>query len=46
LGEFLESADLVKFAAHHPRPEDLRASIERARAVVARPAGRIPEAEV
>lgn len=36
LGRFLEAADLVKFAAHRPREEDLRESVERARAVVAR----------
>ena len=30
LGEFLQSADLVKFAAQHPRPEDIDASIARA----------------
>jgi hypothetical protein len=32
---FLESADLVKFAAHHPNPEDVDESIRRARAFVA-----------
>ena len=28
---FLESADLVKFAAHHPNPEDVDESVRRAR---------------
>jgi hypothetical protein len=31
LRDFLESADLVKFAAHHPRPEDIDESVRRAR---------------
>ena len=31
LKNFLEAADLVKFAAHRPRPEDVRESIERAK---------------
>lgn len=31
LKEFLEAADLVKFAAQHPREEDITESIERAR---------------
>jgi len=30
LKNFLEAADLVKFAAHRPRPEDVEASYERA----------------
>ncbi len=32
LRQFLESADLVKFAAYEPRSEDLRESVERAKA--------------
>lgn len=32
LAEFLESADLVKFAAHRPRREDIDESVRRARA--------------
>lgn len=32
LAEFLESADLVKFAAHQPRREDIDESVRRARA--------------
>jgi len=31
LKDFLESADLVKFAAHRPRPQDLEASVTRAK---------------
>ena len=34
LGRFLESADLVKFAAYEPRKEDLQESFERAKAFV------------
>jgi LPXTG-motif cell wall-anchored protein len=34
LKDFLEAADLVKFAAHQPRQEDLEASFERAKAFV------------
>ena len=34
LQQFLQSADLVKFAGHQPRPEDIQASIERARAFI------------
>jgi hypothetical protein len=32
LKDFLESADLVKYAAHQPQPDDVAASLERARA--------------
>jgi len=38
LKDFLESADLVKFAAHQPRWEDVRESYDRAGAFVGRPA--------
>jgi hypothetical protein len=31
LKDFLESADLVKFAAHHPRAEDVQESFQRAK---------------
>jgi hypothetical protein len=31
LQDFLESADLVKFAAHHPRAEDVQESFQRAK---------------
>jgi len=31
LRDFLESADLVKFAAHQPRADDIAESIRRAR---------------
>ena len=34
LKQFLESADLVKFAAHQPRKEDLEESFQRAKAFV------------
>jgi hypothetical protein len=34
LQEFLESADLVKFAAHQPRTEDLQESFQRAQRFV------------
>ena len=34
LKSFLEAADLVKFAAHHPRQEDVDASLARAREFV------------
>jgi hypothetical protein len=34
LQQFLQSADLVKFAGHQPRQEDIDASIERARAFI------------
>ena len=34
LRQILEMADLVKFAAHRPRQEDVDASIERARAFI------------
>ena len=34
LKHFLESADLVKFAAHEPRKEDLEESFERAKVFV------------
>lgn len=35
LGDFLESADLVKFAAHQPRVEDIDEGVRRARVFVA-----------
>lgn len=35
LGDFLEAADLVKFAAHRPRAEDIDESVRRARVFVA-----------
>jgi len=35
LRDFLESADLVKFAAHQPRAEDIEESVRRARLFVA-----------
>ena len=41
LREFLESADLVKFAAHHPRGEDIEESFQRANAFIG-----LPPAEV
>jgi hypothetical protein len=34
LQQFLESADLVKFAGHQPRPEDVHTSVQRARAFI------------
>jgi hypothetical protein len=34
LQDFLESADLVKFAAHRPRREDVDESLSRARAFI------------
>lgn len=34
LGEFLEAADLVKFAAHQPRHDDIDESVRRAKAFV------------
>jgi hypothetical protein len=34
LGDFLEAADLVKFAAHQPRPEDVDESVRRARVFI------------
>jgi hypothetical protein len=34
LQQFLQSADLVKFAGHQPRQEDIDASVERARAFI------------
>jgi hypothetical protein len=34
LQQFLESADLVKFAGHQPRPEDINTSVQRARAFI------------
>ena len=34
LQEFLESADLVKFAGHQPQKDDVNASIQRARAFI------------
>jgi hypothetical protein len=34
LQAFLESADLVKFAAHHPNPDDVDESVRRARLLI------------
>jgi len=41
LREFLESADLVKFAAHQPGDDDVRTAFDRARDFVAREPGRV-----
>lgn len=44
LRQFLESADLVKFAGHRPAPEDVRASIKRAREFIQLSLGQTEEA--